>query len=168
VRHAIAHLVFERPITSYKELTVAEAHALINAAEADGLIWTLADMAVKISGCQHSCARHHIADLGFHGLAKKIDGQAVPHYQLHVGGSGKAGQNLAFATDPIPAIRAPEAGISMLTAYKEGELNQYGLGNIMQLQLESIDEEDIQELAEYIENMPTPPKEPQKEAKKEP
>jgi len=81
---------------------------------------TLADMTVKISGCQHSCARHHIADLGFHGLAKKIDGQAVPHYQLHVGGSGKAGQNLAFATDPIPAIRAPEAGISMLTAYKEG------------------------------------------------
>jgi len=81
---------------------------------------TLADLTVKASGCQHSCARHHIADLGFHGLAKKIDGQAVPHYQLHVGGSGKAGRNLAFATDPIPAIRAPEAGITMLNAYKDG------------------------------------------------
>jgi sulfite reductase (NADPH) hemoprotein beta-component/sulfite reductase (ferredoxin) len=81
---------------------------------------TLAHLTVKASGCQHSCARHHIADLGFHGLAKKIDGQAVPHYQLHVGGSGKAGKNLAFATDPIPAIRAPEAGITMLNAYKDG------------------------------------------------
>ncbi|MDQ6965930.1 MAG: sulfite reductase, partial [Mariprofundaceae bacterium] len=81
---------------------------------------TLAGITVKASGCQHSCARHHIADLGFHGLAKKIDGQAIPHYQLHVGGSGKAGEPLAFATDPVPAKRAPEAGIAMLGAYKDG------------------------------------------------
>jgi len=81
---------------------------------------TLAGITVKASGCQHSCARHHIADLGFHGLAKKIDGQAIPHYQLHVGGSGKAGKPLAFATDPVPAKRAPEAGIAMLNAYKDG------------------------------------------------
>jgi len=81
---------------------------------------SLAGITVKASGCQHSCARHHIADLGFHGLAKKIDGQAVPHYQLHVGGSGKGGEHLAFATDPVPAVRAPEAGITMLNAYKDG------------------------------------------------
>jgi len=81
---------------------------------------TLAGITVKTSGCQHSCARHHIADLGFHGLAKKIDGQAVPHYQLHIGGSGKGGEHLAFATDPVPAKRAPEAGITMLNAYKDG------------------------------------------------
>jgi len=80
---------------------------------------TLSGLTVKASGCQHSCSRHHIADLGFHGLAKKIEGQAVPHYQLHVGGSGKAGQPLAFATDPVPAKRAPEAGIAVLNAYKE-------------------------------------------------
>ncbi len=80
---------------------------------------TLAGLTVKASGCQHSCARHHIADLGFHGLAKKIEGQAVPHYQLHVGGSGKGGQPLAFATDPVPAKRAPEAGIAVLNAYKD-------------------------------------------------
>jgi len=81
---------------------------------------TLAGITVKASGCQHSCGRHHIADLGFHGLAKKIDGQAVPHYQLHVGGSGRGGEPLAFATDPVPAKRAPEAGIAMLEAYKGG------------------------------------------------
>lgn len=81
---------------------------------------TLAGITVKASGCQHSCARHHIADLGFHGLSRKIDGQAVPHYQLHVGGSGRAGQPMAFATEPVPAKRAPEAGIAMLNAYKDG------------------------------------------------
>lgn len=80
---------------------------------------TLSGLTVKASGCQHSCARHHIADLGFHGLAKKIEGQAVPHYQLHIGGSGRGGQPLAFATDPVPAKRAPEAGIAVLGAYKD-------------------------------------------------
>ncbi|TLS66541.1 sulfite reductase [Mariprofundus erugo] len=81
---------------------------------------TLAGITVKASGCQHSCGRHHIADLGFHGMAKKVAGQAVPHYQLHVGGSGVAGSPLAFATDPVPARHAPEAGIAVLNAYKEG------------------------------------------------
>ena len=80
----------------------------------------LAGITVKASGCQHSCARHHIADLGFHGMAKKVAGQAVPHYQLHLGGSGVAGSPLAFATDPVPAKYAPEAGITVLNAYKDG------------------------------------------------
>ncbi|NWF37789.1 sulfite reductase [Mariprofundus sp. NF] len=80
----------------------------------------LAGITVKASGCQHSCGRHHIADLGFHGMAKKVAGQAVPHYQLHVGGSGVAGSPLAFATDPVPAKYAPEAGIAVLNAYKAG------------------------------------------------
>jgi len=81
---------------------------------------TLAGITVKASGCQHSCARHHIADLGFHGMAKKVAGQAVPHYQLHLGGSGVAGSPLAFATDPVPAKYAPQAGIAVLDAYKAG------------------------------------------------
>jgi len=79
---------------------------------------TLAGITVKASGCQHSCGRHHIADLGFHGMAKKVAGQAVPHYQLHVGGSGVGGSALAFATDPVPAKHAPEAGIAVLNAFK--------------------------------------------------
>ncbi len=81
---------------------------------------TLAGINIKASGCQHSCGRHHIADLGFHGMAKKVAGQPVPHYQLHVGGSGVAGQPFAFASDWVPAKHAPEAGIAVLNAYKDG------------------------------------------------
>ena len=80
----------------------------------------LSALSVKASGCQHSCGRHHIADLGFHGLVRKISGQAVPHYQLHVGGSGRGGEAFGFATDPVPAKNAPEAGIAVLDAYKQG------------------------------------------------
>jgi len=81
---------------------------------------TLAGITIKASGCQHSCGRHHIADLGFHGMAKKVAGQPVPHYQLHVGGSGVAGKPFAFASDWVPAKHAPEAGIAVLNAYKDG------------------------------------------------
>ncbi len=81
---------------------------------------TLAGITIKASGCQHSCGRHHIADLGFHGMAKKVAGQPVPHYQLHVGGSGVAGQRFAFASEWVPAKHAPEAGIAVLHAYKNG------------------------------------------------
>ncbi len=81
---------------------------------------TLAGITIKASGCQHSCGRHHIADLGFHGMAKKVAGQPVPHYQLHVGGSGVAGESFAFASDWVPAKHAPEAGIAVLQAYKDG------------------------------------------------
>ncbi|MDQ6976635.1 MAG: sulfite reductase, partial [Ghiorsea sp.] len=81
----------------------------------------LAGLTIKASGCQHSCGRHHIADLGFHGMAKKVAGQPVPHYQLHVGGSGVAGAPFAFASDWVPAKHAPEAGIAVLNAFKEGK-----------------------------------------------
>jgi len=83
----------------------------------------LSRLRVKISGCQHACGQHHIADLGFHGLAKKIEDQLIPHYQLHVGGSGRGGEAYAFATDPVPAKRAPEAGIAVLEAFKESREN---------------------------------------------
>ncbi len=80
----------------------------------------LAGLQVKISGCQHACGQHHIADLGFHGLAKKIAARAVPHYQLHVGGSGRAGAAFGFVSNPVPAKRAPEAGVAVLNAYRFG------------------------------------------------
>jgi len=103
-------------ITSSRGLAEA-LRPLMDEAKQDAI---LADITIKASGCQHSCGRHHIADLGFHGLAKKIEGQAVPHYQLHVGGSGRAGEAFAFATDPVPARHAPEAGMAILNAYRDG------------------------------------------------
>jgi len=79
----------------------------------------LNELKVKISGCQHSCGQHHVADLGFHGLVRKVAGKAVPHYQLHIGGSGRAEEAFGFATNPIPAKHAPEAGLAILQAFNE-------------------------------------------------
>ncbi|RME86512.1 MAG: nitrite/sulfite reductase, partial [Zetaproteobacteria bacterium] len=78
----------------------------------------LSGISVKVSGCQHSCGQHHVADIGLHGLARKVRGRAVPHYQLHLGGSGKAGEGFGMMTIPVPAKRAPEAVAQLLDAYR--------------------------------------------------
>ncbi|HZE13781.1 MAG TPA: nitrite/sulfite reductase, partial [Chthoniobacterales bacterium] len=41
---------------------------------------------IKISGCFNSCGQHHVADLGFYGVSRKIAGHAVPHFQVVLGG----------------------------------------------------------------------------------
>ncbi|HZP17800.1 MAG TPA: nitrite/sulfite reductase [Terriglobales bacterium] len=41
---------------------------------------------IKISGCFNSCGQHHVADLGFYGVSRKIGGYAVPHFQVVLGG----------------------------------------------------------------------------------
>jgi sulfite reductase (ferredoxin) len=41
---------------------------------------------IKVSGCFNSCGQHHVADLGFYGVSRKIAGYAVPHFQVVLGG----------------------------------------------------------------------------------
>jgi len=41
---------------------------------------------IKISGCFNSCGQHHVADLGFYGVSRKMAGYAVPHFQVVLGG----------------------------------------------------------------------------------
>jgi len=77
-------------------------------------------------------------------------------YKNCSGCHGEQGETSALGQSKIIAGQDSNLTIKELTAYKDGELNQYGLGNIMQLQLEALDEDDIQKLAEYIETMKTP------------
>ena len=82
---------------------------------------TFKDVTIKISGCTNSCGQHHIANIGFHGASKTVDGKNVPHYQLMIGGytapNGVAvfGKRIA----QIPAKRTPEATKAILDAYKK-------------------------------------------------
>ena len=41
---------------------------------------------IKISGCFNSCGQHHVADLGFYGVSRKMAGFNVPHFQVVLGG----------------------------------------------------------------------------------
>ena len=81
---------------------------------------------IKISGCPNSCGQHHVADIGFHGMSRKVDGDQAPYYQLLIGGSG-AHNSPGFAKKliPIHARRIPEAVDRIVNFYErergEGE-----------------------------------------------
>jgi ferredoxin-nitrite reductase/sulfite reductase (ferredoxin) len=80
----------------------------------------LSGLCLKISGCPNSCGQHHIADIGFYGSARIVDGKAVPHYRLLVGGTTAEGQaTFGMAVATIPAKRVPEAVRHLLNQYRQ-------------------------------------------------
>jgi len=76
-------------------------------------------LSIKISGCPNSCGQHWIADLGFYGNARKIEGREVPYYQMLLGGGYDATGMLRFgvAIQSIPARLAPMAVRRVLDHY---------------------------------------------------
>ncbi|HKV06460.1 MAG TPA: nitrite/sulfite reductase [Candidatus Acidoferrales bacterium] len=57
---------------------------------------------IKISGCFNSCGQHHVADLGFYGVSRKVGGYAVPHFQVVLGGEWE--HNAGSYGLPVAAI----------------------------------------------------------------
>ena len=44
------------------------------------------NLKIKMSGCFNSCGQHHLADIGFYGVARKKEGRDIPHFQVVLGG----------------------------------------------------------------------------------
>ena len=74
-------------------------------------------------------------------------------YKNCAGCHGENGERAALGQAKIITGQETNLTIKQLSAYKNGELNKYGLGNIMKLQLTMLSDDDIKELAEYIKNM---------------
>ena len=68
-------------------------------------------LTIKASGCPNSCGHHWIADFGFYGNARKIDGRELPYYQMLLGGGydHQGVMRFGLAVQSIPARLAPEA-----------------------------------------------------------
>lgn len=66
---------------------------------------------IKISGCPNSCGQHWIADLGFYGNSRKLEGKEVPYYLMLLGGGYDETGVLRFglAISSLPARLAPVA-----------------------------------------------------------
>jgi sulfite reductase (ferredoxin) len=70
---------------------------------------------IKISGCFNSCGQHHVADLGFYGVSRKMSGYAVPHFQVVLGGEWEHnGSSYGIPVIAIPSKNIPEV-VSRLT-----------------------------------------------------
>ncbi len=83
------------------------------------------DLSIKVSGCFNSCAQHHIADIGFYGNARGVDGRRVPHFQVVLGGQRKENAGTyGKAVGAVPSKNAPavvEALTAAFTAGREGD-----------------------------------------------
>jgi sulfite reductase beta subunit-like hemoprotein len=68
-------------------------------------------LTIKASGCPNACGHHWIADFGFYGNARKIDGREIPYYQMLLGGGYDEQGIMRFglAIQSLPARLAPEA-----------------------------------------------------------
>ncbi len=116
--HALDNLV-SCPGTYTCAIGITDSHALAESLldagpEFDGL----PSVRLRISGCHNSCGHHHIADIGLHGVAKKIAGKPAPHYQLHLGGDGN---DHGILGPVFPAARAKKAIRLLLQAIKSGK-----------------------------------------------
>jgi len=78
-------------------------------------------LSIKVSGCPNSCGQHWIADFGFYGNARKIDGREVPYYQMLLGGGfdDEGIMRFGLAVQSVPARLAPEAVSRVLDHYLE-------------------------------------------------
>jgi sulfite reductase (ferredoxin) len=73
------------------------------------------DLHIKISGCFNSCGQHHVADLGFYGVSRKIAGYAVPHFQVVLGGQWeKNAGSYGLPVVAVPSKNIPQV-VSRLT-----------------------------------------------------
>ncbi|MCC7077685.1 MAG: nitrite/sulfite reductase [Acidimicrobiia bacterium] len=78
-----------------------------------------APIKINISGCSNSCGQHHLGDIGFFGMERRIDGTPAPGYQLMVGGGLDADQ-ARFGTKVrrLPAKRVPEVVVELIARYE--------------------------------------------------
>ncbi len=79
------------------------------AAKAHTLDEAIRGLHIKISGCFNSCGQHHLADLGFYGVSRKVAGTTVPHFRVVLGGqweenAGAYGETIGA----VPSKRIPE------------------------------------------------------------
>ena len=69
----------------------------------------LSNTIVRISGCPNSCGHHDIADIGFQGKAKRVNGKTMPYYDVMVGGkTTEGGARLAEKVGTVPAKQIPD------------------------------------------------------------
>lgn len=75
---------------------------------------------IKISGCPNSCGQHWVADLGFYGNARKIEGREIPYYQMLLGGGYDQEGMMRFglAIQSLPARHILQATSRVVDHYR--------------------------------------------------
>ncbi len=84
------------------------------------------DMHIKVSGCFNSCGQHHVADIGFYGVSRTLQGFKVPHFQVVLGGQWEENAgSYGLPIVAVPSKRIPDA-LDLITDFylRERETNE--------------------------------------------
>ncbi|MDF7806732.1 nitrite/sulfite reductase [Pontiellaceae bacterium B12219] len=73
---------------------------------------------IHISGCASSCGLNLVSPIGFHGVKKRVDGEAAEFYQLHLGGQISEGFHALGCTNDQWLIPADELKSTVSTLVK--------------------------------------------------
>lgn len=67
------------------------------------------NLKIKMSGCFNSCGQHHVADIGFYGNSRTVNGRKVPHFQVILGGQWQENAaSYGLAIGAVPSKRVPD------------------------------------------------------------
>ena len=112
------------------------------------------DLHIKISGCFNSCGQHHVADLGFYGVSRKVAGYAVPHFQVVLGGEwGHNASSYGMPVMAIPSKHIPEVVTRLVDRYAKGRND----GEMFKDFIKRIGKAELKNLLEDLARPPADP-----------
>jgi sulfite reductase (ferredoxin) len=110
------------------------------------------NLRIKVSGCFNSCGQHHVADIGFYGINRNVNGFQVPHFQLILGGKfhDNAGE-YGMPIGAVPSKRVPEAVATITEFYVQNRRK----GERFQEFVARVGKKKIKDLLEDLTKIPS-------------
>jgi sulfite reductase (ferredoxin) len=145
------------PGTDTCKLGIASSRGLASelsqrlAAKAIDLDEAVRGLHIKISGCFNSCGQHHVSDLGFYGVSRKVGGATVPHFQVVLGGKWEEnGGAYGLAIGAVPSKRVPDFVASITEKY----VRERGKGESFQQFVARAGKKDLKSLIDGFAKVP--------------
>ena len=122
-----------------------------------GLDEAVRGLRIKVSGCFNSCGQHHVADIGFFGNSRKINGVTVPHFQVVLGGRWRENAgSYGLAIGAVPSKRIPEV-VDAITARFVAEREP---GESFQDFIARLGKKELGALVVQLKTVPSPDEDP--------
>lgn len=110
------------------------------------------DLRIKVSGCFNSCGQHHIADIGFYGISRNVNGYTVPHFQVILGGKLKDNAGAyGLAVGAVPSKRIPEVVERVTDRYVRDRQN----GESFQDFISRVGKKEVKAMFDDLTRVPT-------------
>jgi sulfite reductase (ferredoxin) len=112
---------------------------------------------IKASGCFNSCGQHHIADIGFWGVSRKVGSYTVPHFQAVLGGQwSQNAKSYGLAMGALPSRNVPAVVDRLTRAYTDGR----GTDETFQDWIRRIGKKTVRDLLEDLFTVPSHDEDP--------